>query len=465
MRSRTYINIDRNQGIIMKASDFENKKILVFGWARSGKAAAQRLYELGAKVTVVNRDDFEKDKDYLSLEKNGVVFINHDAADIVDDSFQYIVKNPGINYQHPIIKQAEKLNIPIITEVTVALSTFEGRLIGVTGSNGKTTTVSLIRDMLQADGQSVVTAGNIGTPVCEVAGQLRKDDTLLLELSSFQLLGTPDIQPDIAAVTNIFASHLNYHGSRENYVKAKFQITKHQLATQHLVLNADIADSQRFAQDTQAAVTMFSRQQSGYYAGADQDNLLVDNQIVMPLDNIKLVGPHNLENILAAVSVAKLAGVKIESMRQVLSQFGGVKYRLEFVFSHNGIKFYDDSKATDIEATQQALNSFDVPTVWLAGGLDRGDDLTRMKDNLKHVKSVIAFGETADKVVSLAKIAGIQNITVTENVMTAAPIAIAQAKAGDVVLLSPAAASWDQYRSFEERGDLFVKALEATLNI
>jgi len=191
----------------MKIQDFNNKKVMVFGWARSGKAAAQRLLELGAQVTVVNGGEFEDDIVYRQLLAADVQFINHDDAMSLNTTFDYLVKNPGINYETALVKQAEKLNIPILTEVAVALSSFEGRLIAVTGSNGKTTTTSLIRDMLKSDGQKVTTAGNIGTPVCEIVKNLTADDTLLLELSSFQLMGTPDIRPDIALITNIFANH------------------------------------------------------------------------------------------------------------------------------------------------------------------------------------------------------------------------------------------------------------------
>lgn len=189
----------------MQATDFKNKKVMVFGWARSGKAAAQLLTKLGSKVTVVNGGEFDaQDATYRSLLAADVTLIGTDNAETLDSTYDYLIKNPGINYDHPLVQKAEKLNIPILTEVEIALSTFNGRLIAVTGSNGKTTTTSLIRDMLKADGQNVITMGNIGVPVSEVVFDLTREDTLLLELSSFQLLGLPDIQPDIALVTNIF---------------------------------------------------------------------------------------------------------------------------------------------------------------------------------------------------------------------------------------------------------------------
>lgn len=435
---------------------------MVFGWARSGKAAAQRLVALGAQVTVVNGGDFDRDETIDQLENSGVTFINHDNATSLNSTFDYLVKNPGINYETPLVQRALALDIPILTEVAVALSIFEGRLIAVTGSNGKTTTTSLIREMLLADGQSVTTAGNIGTPVSEVVAGLTTADTLLLELSSFQLMGLPDIQPDIALITNIFANHLDYHGTREHYVAAKFQLTKNQTATQTLVLNADGQDTAQFTANTAAQVVAFSRTQTGHLVEAKAGNLVIADTVVMPLTAIKLVGPHNLENVLAAATVAHIAGVQNAAIRQVLAAFGGVAHRLEYLFTDQQVLYYNDSKATDIEATQTALNSFEQPTIWLAGGLDRGDDLMRLLPNLTHVKSVIAFGETQQKVVAVAEAAGLPVQKVVD-VRAAAKVAATMAQAGDVVLLSPAAASWDQYENFEVRGDEFVAELKKVL--
>jgi len=448
----------------MQAMDFKNKKIMVYGWARSGKAVTKLLLALGADVTVANDGDFQQDDDFLNLQSQQVTFLSQAQDAHLDNSFKYLVKNPGINYDQPLVQKALDLKMPILTEVAVALSTFKGRLIAVTGSNGKTTTTSLIRDMLKSDEQPVTTAGNIGTPVSEVVADLTEKDTLLLELSSFQLMGIPDIQPDIAVVTNIFSNHLDYHKTRDNYVAAKFQITRHQTSNQYLILNADGPDTPSFSAKTHAKVLTFSRQQTGLPAEIKDDQLLIDGDAIMPVTDIKLVGPHNLENVLAAATAAKLAGVSDRAIKDVLKTFGGVAHRLQYLFTVNGVKYYNDSKATDIEATQTALNSFDQPTIWIGGGLDRGDDLSRMVPNLKHVKTVIAVGQTQQKIVDLAHQAGKTVITV-KDVMAAAPEAVQLAHPGDVVLLSPAHASWDQFKTFEERGEKFVGALKKALKI
>ncbi|MGQ4573570.1 UDP-N-acetylmuramoyl-L-alanine--D-glutamate ligase [Leuconostoc pseudomesenteroides] len=448
----------------MQAMDFKNKKIMVYGWARSGKAVTNLLLALGADVTVANDGDFQEDDDFMHLQSQQVTFLSQAQDAHLDNSFKYLVKNPGINYDQPLVQKALDLKIPILTEVAVALSTFKGRLIAVTGSNGKTTTTSLIRDMLKSDEQPVTTAGNIGTPVSEVVADLTEKDTLLLELSSFQLMGIPDIQPDIAVVTNIFSNHLDYHKTRDNYVAAKFQITRHQTSNQYLILNADGPDTPSFSAKTHAKVLTFSRQQTGLPAEIKDDQLLIDGDAIMPVTDIKLVGPHNLENVLAAATASKLAGVSDRAIKDVLKTFGGVAHRLQYLFTVNGVKYYNDSKATDIEATQTALNSFDQPTIWIGGGLDRGDDLSRMVPNLKHVKTVIAVGQTQQKIVDLAHQAGKTVITV-KDVMAAAPEAVQLAHPGDVVLLSPAHASWDQFKTFEERGEKFVAALKKALKI
>ncbi|HEY4399678.1 MAG TPA: UDP-N-acetylmuramoyl-L-alanine--D-glutamate ligase [Lactobacillaceae bacterium] len=446
---------------------FANKKILVFGWARSGKAVTKLLVKLGAQVTVVNGGAFDKDTDFLALVKAGVTFVDHDDdINVVDDSFAAVVKNPGIFYTHPLLVRAAQLKLPILTEVAVALSQFDGRLLAITGSNGKTTTTTLVQEFLANSEHTgrIVTAGNIGTPVSEVVGDLTAADTILLEVSSFQLMGAPDIKPDIALVTNLFASHLDYHGSRDEYLAAKFTLTANQTAADTLILNWDNLDSRTFAPRTHAQVRTFSRLENVDQTAYVRDDVLYfEDEAIMPLREIALVGPHNLENILAAVTMAKLAGAQTSAIVNVLRVFGGVAHRLQFVREVNGVRYYNDSKATDIEATQQALDSFDAPVIWLAGGLDRGDDLARLVPNLTHVKAVFAFGQTQAKIVEVAKTAGITDITLTDDVMAAAPLAVAKAQAGDVVLFSPAAASWDQFKDFEVRGEAFVQALNAAL--
>ncbi|GAP02738.1 UDP-N-acetylmuramoylalanine--D-glutamate ligase [Fructobacillus pseudoficulneus] len=450
----------------MAKLNFNNKKVLVLGWAKSGKAATKRLLELGAQVTVANRDAIPVDDEIKALQEAGVVFAANDQADALAEDTDYVVKNPGIHYEQPLLEKAVKLEIPILTEVAVALSTFTGRLIVVTGSNGKTTTTTLLGKMLQADATQgkVVVAGNIGTPVCQVVGDLTAADTLVLELSSFQLLGIPALAPDIAVITNVFANHLDFHHTRAAYLAAKIHVTEDQTADQVLILNGEGPDTPVIASKTAAKVLEFDASNQAAYAHQSGDDLVFDGQVLMPFADVKLVGRPNLENVLAATTAATVAGANPVGIRHVLQSFGGVKHRLEFLFQQDDVIYYNDSKATDIEATQAALSAFDQPVIWLAGGLDRGDDLMRLAPDLKNVRQVIAFGETKDKVVALAKSLNLP-VTVVESVEEAAPLAVKLAQPGEVVLFSPAAASWDQYPNFEIRGEAYEKALRAAMNL
>lgn len=450
----------------MAELDFKNKKVLVLGWAKSGKAAAKRLVELGAQVTVANRDQIEEDADVKALKAAGVSFAENDQAESLAEDTDFVVKNPGIHYEQPLLEKVERLKIPILTEVAVALSTFTGRLIVVTGSNGKTTTTTLLGKMLQADPKQgkVVVAGNIGTPVCQVVGAMTKDDTLVLELSSFQLVGIPMIQPDIAVITNVFANHMDFHHTRTAYLAAKIHVTEDQRPDQVLILNGQGLDTPLIESKTAAQVLLFDDQDQAAYAHQSGDDLVFAGQTLMPFKDVKLVGQPNLENVLAATAAATVAGADPAGIIDVLKTFSGVKHRLEFLFKNQDVLYYNDSKATDIEATQAALSAFNQPVVWLAGGLDRGDDLSRLAPDLKHVRQVIAFGETHDKVKALAESLNLP-VTVVKSVEEAAPLAVQMAKPGEVVLFSPAAASWDQYPNFEIRGDAYEQALKNSLQI
>ncbi|MBS9334502.1 UDP-N-acetylmuramoyl-L-alanine--D-glutamate ligase [Fructobacillus sp. M1-13] len=448
----------------MTALEFNGKKVLVLGWAKSGRAAAKRLVELGADVTVANRDTIKEDVDVSELKQAGVTFIENDGAAALAADSDYLVKNPGIFYNHPIVEKAESLGIPVLTEVAVALSTFTGRLIVVTGSNGKTTTTSLLGAMLQHDPSQgkVVIAGNIGTPVCQVVGDLTEKDTLVLELSTFQLVGIPELQADIAVITNVFANHLDFHLNRDNYLAAKERVAIHQRPDQTLILNGTGKDTPAISALAKSKVLEFNPDDQQAFAHESKGDLVLNGKVLMPFLDVKLVGRPNLENALAATAAATVAGCSMAAMRAVLTTFAGVKHRLEFLFKENDVLYYNDSKATDIEATQAALSAFEKPTILLAGGLDRGDDLSRLVPDLKNVIQVIAFGQTKDKVVQLAKEAKVP-VELVENVEEAAPLAVQIAQPGQVVLLSPAAASWDQYPNFEIRGDKYVAALKKAL--
>lgn len=438
-------------------------QVLVVGFARSGAAVAKLLQAEGATVTVSDPNLSLTDPKVVALQGKGVTFTQEQEPKLLA-GVDMIIKNPGIPYTIPLLKAAQDAGIPIEVEVAQAQRYIKGPWVAVTGSNGKTTTTKMIAAVLKAgasDPANIKVAGNIGLPVSELAPTLRATDTVVTELSSFQLLGMPAAKPHIAVITNIFASHLDFHGSREAYIAAKMNITRHQLPTDFLVLNFDRQEWRDLAQQTAAQVIPTSRQ-GKTHAGAYQAGewLYFKDEAIMPVTELGVPGEHNIENALNAIAVGKLSGVPNTQIAQALSAFQGVRHRLQKVGTIAERLVYNDSKATDIEATESALSGFKQPVVLLAGGLDRGDNEMRLLKAVQgKVKQLIVFGQTAPKLMALAQTAEIP-VVQTDNVETAVPLAFAKSQPGDVILLSPAAASWDQYPSFEKRGDLFIGAVE-----
>ncbi|MGP6146903.1 UDP-N-acetylmuramoyl-L-alanine--D-glutamate ligase [Jeotgalibaca sp. A122] len=449
---------------MVKHTRYENKKVLVLGLALSGFHAAKLLHELGAMVTVNDSKQLADNPDAQELIASGIrVISGYHPVDLLDESFSYIVKNPGIPYSNEMVKRAQELGIPVFTEVELAYEIMDASLVAVTGSNGKTTTTTMIHEILKADRQKgeAHKAGNIGIPASTIANEAGMDDDIIMELSSFQLMGIDIYHPHIAVITNIVSSHLDYHGTREAYVEAKWRITMNQTAEDYLVLNWDQAELQELSKNAKAQIIPFSRTQVLTKGAYVQDKwLYFQGEKVMPVEAIGVPGSHNVENALAAIAVAKLKGTSNETIIAALSTFGGVKHRIQYVTEIEGRLFYNDSKSTNITAAQTALNSFpDKGIVYLAGGLDRGNAFDELVPSLKNVKTMILFGETKEKLRDAAEKAGVSHVIETEDVATAVPEAFASSKPGDVILLSPACASWDQYKNFEVRGDVFIKAV------
>jgi UDP-N-acetylmuramoylalanine--D-glutamate ligase len=305
-------------------------------------------------------------------------------------------------------------------------------------------------------------AGNIGVSFTKVAEGLGADDTLVTELSSFQLLGCPTIHPHIAIITNIFSNHLDYHKTRENYINAKLNITRNQTPDDYLIMNWDKEEWQEIARRSRATIVPFSRLGKSHDGAYEEDGQIYwRGEQIMAAKDIRLIGPQNVENALAAIAAAKLSGVDNDAIVSVLTTFSGVRHRLQYVMDYQGRRFYNDSKSTDIEATEVALAGFTQPVILLAGGLDRGYTFERLVPYFKkHVKAIIVFGQCKDKMKDAAQQAGIPMIIESENAITAVPEAWKVSAPGDVILLSPANASWDQFPSFEVRGDKFIEAVE-----
>ncbi len=445
-----------------QVKNFENKKILVLGLARSGEAAARLLAKLGAIVTVNDSKPFDENPSAQTLLEEGIkVICGSHPLELLDEEFAYMVKNPGIPYTNPMVVRAAEKNIPVITEVELAYLISEAPIIGITGSNGKTTTTTMIADVLNHAKQSALLSGNIGYPASEVAQSAVSNDTLVMELSSFQLMGIEEFHPHIAVITNLMPTHIDYHGSFENYVEAKWNIQKNMTVADTIILNFNQELAKDLAAKTSAKVVPFSTKEKIDGAYLEDGTLYFRGQAVMKADELGVPGSHNVENALATIAVAKLSGVSDEAIRETLVHFGGVKHRLQYLGEVSGVKFYNDSKSTNILATQKALSGFDNKKVILiAGGLDRGNEFDELVPDLVGLKKMVILGESAPRVKRAANKAEVAYLD-AKNVADAAKIAFENAEAGDVVLLSPANASWDMYKNFEVRGDEFIAAFEA----
>lgn len=448
----------------MKMIDtYRDKNALVIGLGKSGVNSAKLLKKLGANVTVNDKTDTPNAKQVEELKSLGIKVVTGSHPVSLIDDVDVVVKNPVVPYSNPLVKQALARKIQVITEPELAYEILDCSMIAVTGTNGKTTTTTMITEMLNhgRNGKAYA-AGNIGIPSTQVAQKATPNDVMVTELSSFQLMGITQLHPHIAVLTNIYEAHTDWHGSRENYVKAKMRITMNQTQDDYLVVNWDDPEWQELSKQSKAQVVPFSRKKLTT-AGAFQDGewLYFRDEKIMNINEIKVPGTHNIENALAALTVAKLMGCSTEAIVTVLKTFSGVRHRTQFVTSINGRKFYNDSKATNMEATEKALSGFQDNVILLAGGLDRGyqfDDL--IPAFKKHVKALIVFGETAELMKNAGEKAGIKIIKTTHDAVSAVPVAYDLSQKNDIILLSPACASWDQWPTFEVRGDKFIEAVE-----
>lgn len=438
-------------------SKFANKKVLVLGLAKSGESAARLLDKLGAIVTVNDGKPFEENPAAQSLLEEGIkVVTGGHPLELLDEDFEWMVKNPGIPYNNPMVMRALEKKIPVITEVELAYLISDAPIIGITGSNGKTTTTTMIAEVLTAGGQNGLLSGNIGFPASQVAQDAGKTDTLVMELSSFQLMGIEAFHPEIAVITNLMPTHLDYHGSFEEYVAAKWNIQKNMTASDYVVLNFNQDLAKELAKKTAAKVLPFSTKEKVDGVYLDGDVLTFRGEAIMTASELGVPGSHNVENALATIAVAKLRGIDNQVIRETLAHFGGVKHRLQYVGEINQVKFYNDSKSTNILATQKALSGFDNSKVILiAGGLDRGNEFDELVPDIKGLKKMVILGESAARVKRAADQAEVSYLDASD-IRDATRKAFSVAEPGDVVLLSPANASWDMYKNFEVRGDEFL---------
>ena len=434
---------------------FENKKIFILGMARSGYEAAKLLSDYNNEIIVTDGKE-QKEELVSELESLGVkVVITSDQLSLLDDSFDYVIKNPGIKYDNPVVVKAKELGIKVINEVEMAYSFLDKsvNIIGVTGSNGKTTTTTLISEFMKNSFDNVYLGGNIGIPLSNFVRDIKPNSYLVLEISDHQLCDMYDFKTNVSVLTNITPTHLDFHKSYEVYQMTKKKIFNNHTSDDLAVINKDDEVSMKITDDIKSTKVYYGHDKTNlaYY---DEEGIYYDGKLVIKLDDIILKGKHNYQNIMGAIIAVKKYGVTNEVIQKVLKEFKGVEHRLEYVDTIDGVTYYNDSKATNCVSTITALNSFDKPTILLLGGYDRGHSFHDLDDSMKNVKCVVCFGETKNRIEEFCNDLNIKcykNDTLKEAMNVVKDICTP----GDVVLLSPACASWDQYDKFEDRGDEF----------
>ncbi|HEY2493933.1 MAG TPA: UDP-N-acetylmuramoyl-L-alanine--D-glutamate ligase [Paenibacillus sp.] len=464
---------------------YRGKKVIVLGLARSGVQVAKVLHELGALVTVNDRKEKEECPEASELEALGIcVIYGGHPDDLIHEGVSLVVKNPGIPYSASPVQQAMELGIEVVTEVEIAYYLCKAPIIGITGSNGKTTTTTWVGNILEAAGLAPIVAGNIGTPLCEAALEATENNWMVVELSSFQLKGTQQFRPRIGCLLNVAETHLDYHGGMEDYVSSKANMFANQTEEDIAILNWDDPYCRSlvpYVKATILPISMCEELLEGVYVSPPfimntedalsrhivyRDGAGTVHQIIH-VEEMGIPGRFNVENALAACAIAIAAGVEIQQLAAPLSSFRGVEHRLEYVKNVKKVDYYNNSKATNSKATTMALTSFNSPIVLIAGGLDRGSDYMELLDVLsERVKAVVLLGETKEKIAKVAELAGLKKISLVDTdedaaatLIQAVKEAAAFADDGDTVLLSPACASWDMFASYEERGRIFKEAV------
>lgn len=445
--------------------DLSGKKVLVVGLARSGMAAIRVLKKLGAEVTLSESKKKDDIKEIGFLNENNVEIVGQDMA-VFERDFDFVVKNPGVPYRSPMMQKLQERNIPVITEIELAYQVAKPQhYIAITGTNGKTTTSTLTYEILRrAFPGKAHLCGNIGIPLCEIVmenGLMEEGGHYIaLEISNFQLVNIDKFRPEVATIINLTPDHIDFMGSLDNYYKSKTEVYRNMADSDVFLLNADDPVVKEYTDryPVKCVKESFSTDSQSADCIAKDGYLEIKGEKIIPLNAIKIVGKHNLQNVMIAVSAAKAIGISNDVILEAVSSFKGVEHRIEFVREIDGVKYYNDSKGTNTDATITALKAFDRGVILLVGGFEKGLPMDEMKKHLGCVKKIIGFGACGARLVhDLVGEDGIVVTTLDEAVAEANKIA----ESGDTVLLSPTTSSFDQYTCFEERGDHFKKIINA----
>jgi len=448
--------------------EVKGKRVLVVGLGKSGIASALFLADRGARVAVSDtKSEEELPREIPLLLDRGIVVEAGYHGERTFKEQELIVISPGVPADVPQLLQARQAGIPVIGEVELAARYLKGKIVAITGSNGKTTTTTLAGEIIAASGRQTLVGGNIGTPAISFVESATDETWIVLEVSSFQLETIETFHPKIAVVLNVTPDHLDRHHTFANYAAAKARIFENQASNDFAVLNADDATCIAMADKTKAGVYWFSRQREvDHGAFVSGDSIIwrgaAKEQAVMPIAEISLKGTHNVENVLAAVCSGMLAGVDPAHIRRIVANFKAVEHRLEYVATIRGVQYYNDSKATNVDATIKALESFPSGIHLILGGKDKGSDYSVLNSLLENrVKRVYTIGSAAAKIESQVRGSEVVGAGTIDNALRRAS---ESATPGDIVLLAPACASFDQFVSYEHRGRVFkdlVKQMEA----
>ena len=448
---------------------FKNNKVLILGLARSGYQAAKVLIKRGNTVILNDGKAEEKlDQEQIKeLREAGVelIFGGH-PDDLLDSSFDYLIKNPGVPIDHKYVLKARKLGIEVINEVEMAyrLLPENVKIVGITGTNGKTTTTTLTYEILhKAFGDKVFLAGNIGYPLCSILDKVKENNIIVMEVSCQQLENLSTFRPNVGLITNLSPAHIDFLKSYENYKYVKSKLFKNQDSSDVAIANMENNDVLEITKNIKSQVKYFSsaKEINGCYLKDGAIYYYGDK--VIDTDSIFIAGKHNLENCMGAIMIAKEFKVSNDIICDVISNFKGVEHRLEFVAKVNGRSFYNDTEATNIKCTQIALSSFDKPIIVILGGLERGQDFFELAPFMEHVKAIVGIGQCRERVLEFGKSVNIPTY-IYEKLSDGFDKCYEISENGDIILLSPAYASWDQYKECEVRGAEFKSKVEELKN-
>ena len=448
----------------------EGKKVLVFGSGISGIGAAGLLEERGADVVLYDGNDKlnrEELRAKLGAESKAEIVLGECPEELIR-SLDIVVISPGVPTDLPVVNRMRECGIPIIGEIELAYELGKGEVLAITGTNGKTTTTALLGEIMKRASDSAFVVGNIGNPYTTVVDETREDSVIVAEMSSFQLETIVTFRPRVSAILNITPDHLNRHHTMEAYIEAKMNVAKNQTKDDVCVLNYEDEVLREFGEKVSAEVLYFSSRrklEKGIYL--ENGNIIYKNPeecLVCNVEELKLLGTHNYENVMAAVAMAASYGVDMDVIRETIRDFAGVEHRIEFVAEKNGVAYYNDSKGTNPDAAIQGIRAMNRPTLLIGGGYDKQSEYDEWIEAFDgKVKELVLIGQTADKIEECAHRHGFMNTVKKDTFEEAVSYCYEHAASGDAVLLSPACASWGMFPNYEERGRIFkelVKGLE-----